>query len=134
MKGLGAVLRASGSKASVAAFLARTSWQPLAVYWKGEKRFKASKTVSTVSGFNVNISDAPGTQLPKQLRRAANILRRDASEFRRLKRLKLHAVIDFAVEVKKGSGPVSWRVPTELLTSFSIHGVDLEISYYGEES
>ena len=126
------MLRASGSKANVACFLSVTSWIPLSVYWKGEKRSQFSKKVSAVNGFNVNISNAEGTHLSKQLSDVAKALRRDATEFRRLKRLKLHAVVDFAVETKKDSGPVSWRVPAKFLASFAKYGVDLELSYYGD--
>jgi hypothetical protein len=104
----------------------------MTVYWKGERRSQFSKRVSAVNGFNVNMSEAEGIHLPAQLKDAAKALRRDAIEFRRLKRLKLHAVVDFAVEVKQDDVPVSWRVPAKLLASFAKYGVDLEISYYGK--
>jgi len=133
MSGLGTVLRASGSKASVETFLARTKWSPLSVFWKGRKRSEHSRSVSKINGFNVNISDADGLDLPKQVTDAVRILRRDAAEFRRLKRLKLHAVLDFAVEVKDRDGPAFFRFPSELLQLLAKYELSLEVSYYGSQ-
>ena len=83
------------------------------------------------NGFNVNISDADGLELPKQVRDAVRMLRRDAVEFRRLKRLKLHGVLDFAVEVKDRDGPAFFRSPSELLRLLAKYELGLEVSYYG---
>lgn len=131
MSGLGAVLRASGSKVNVRRFLAQTSWQPLSVYWKGQRRFKTSRSLSLVNGFNVNVSDAEGLDLPKQIKDATRFLRADEAEFRRLRRLKLHAVMDFAVEVPDESGPAFFRFPAALVQLFAKYDIDLEVSYYG---
>ncbi|WP_116811745.1 DUF4279 domain-containing protein [Steroidobacter cummioxidans] len=133
MSGIGTVLRLSGSKRSVETFLAGTKWTPLSVYWKGRKRFESSRSVSKVSGLNVNISDATGLQLSKQVKDALRILRRDAVELHRLKELKLHAVLDFGVEVKDKDGPAFFRFPSELLQSLAQCGISLEVSYYGSQ-
>jgi hypothetical protein len=77
MSGLGTVLRASGSKASVETFLTRTKWSPLSVFWKGKKRSDHAP-VSKINGFNVNVSDADGLELPKKVKDAVRMLRRDA--------------------------------------------------------
>ena len=133
MSGLGAVLRASGSKANVETFLRRTKWSPLSVFWRGKKRIEHSKSVSKINGFNVNISDAEGLELPKQVKDAVRMLRRDAAEFRSLKRLKLHAVLDFAVELKDRDGPAFFRFPSELLRLLAKYELSLEVSYYGSQ-
>lgn len=133
MSGLGTVLRTSGSKASMEAFLARTQWTPLSVFWKGKKRFANSKSVSKTNGCNVNISDADGLHLSQQVKDALRILRTDAAEFRRLKRLELHAVLDFGVEVTDKNGPAFFRFPSELLQQLAKYGVSLEVSYYGSQ-
>jgi len=133
MNGMGAVLRASGSKVSVEMFLARTKWSPLSVFCKGKKRSEHSRSASKINGFNVNVSDADGLDLPRQVNEAMRMLRRDATEFRRLKRLKLHAVLDFAVEVEDSDGPAFFRFPSELLRLLAQYGLSLEVSYYGSQ-
>lgn len=133
MSGLGTVLRASGSKASVEAFLTRTKWSPLSVFWRGKKRSEHSVSVSKINGFNVNVSDADGLNLQKQVKHAMRLLRRDAAEFRRLKRLRLHAVLDFAVEVKDKDGPAFFRFPSELMQLLAKYNLSLEVSYYGSQ-
>ena len=130
MSGLGAVLRVSGSKAGVREFLLRTKWTPLSVFWKGEKRSQHSRSASKINGFNVSISDAEGLDLSKQVRDVVRILRRDSAEFR-LKRLGLHAVIDFGVESKSRDAPAFFRFPAKLLLLLAGHGLSLEVSYYG---
>jgi hypothetical protein len=131
MSGLGAVLRVSGSKAGVREFLSLTKWTPLAVFWKDEKRSLHSRSAPKINGFNVSISDAEGLNLSKQVRVAVRILRRDAAEFRRLKRLRLRAVIDFGVEAKSRDAPAFFRFPSKLLVLVAGHGLSLEVSYYG---
>lgn len=103
------------------------------MFWRGRKRSEHSRSVSKINGFNVNISDADGLDLPKQVTDAVHILRRDATEFRRLKRLKLHAVLDFAVEVKDSGGPALFRFPSELLQLLAKYELGLEVSYYGSQ-
>lgn len=133
MSGVGAVLRVSGSRSGVEKFLSLTQWRPLSVFWKGQKRSEHSRAVSRINGFNVNISDARGLELSKQVTDAARILRRDAAEFRRLRRLGLHAVLDFGVEIEDKDGPAFFRFPSELVQLVAVHGLDLEVSYYGSE-
>jgi hypothetical protein len=125
----GTVLRVAGRKAAVARFLARTSWNPLTVYWKGQPRFTRSKRLSVVNGFNVSVSSA--SSLNGQLRDAARFLRKNAVELRRLRRLGLSSVLDFGVEVTATGGPAYCRFPSALLTALASYGVELEVSYYG---
>ena len=131
MSGPGAVLRASGSRVAVEVFLDRTTWSPLAVFWKGTKRSEHSRSVSKVNGFNVSVSEADGLDLPQQVEDATRILRSDAAEFRRLRRLKLHAVLDFGVMGRDEGIPAFFRFPSELLELLVKYGVSLEVSYYG---
>ena len=129
MSGFGAVLRVSGSRNMVKGFLAKTKWQPLAVFWKGEKRSAYSKSVSKINGFNVSISEGVG--LTEQVKGVLGALRGDAPEFRRMNRFKLQAVIDFGVEADGKGGPEFFRFPPELLQLLAKHGLSLELSYYG---
>ena len=133
MSRLGAVLRVSGSRVGVQTFLDRTGWNPLSVFWKGQKRSEHSRSVSRINGFNVSISDAGGLELATQVKDAVRILLSDEAEFRRLKRHKLHAVLDFGVEVKDAGGPAFFRFPSELLQLLARYGLSLEVSYYGTQ-
>lgn len=134
MSGLGAVVRVSGSKVGVEKFLSRTKWVPLSIFWKGRKRSEHSTSVSKINGFNVSVSDAPGLELPGQVKDAMRVMRRDAAEFRRLRRLELHAVLDFGVEVRDEAGPAFFRFPSQLLALMTRYGLSLEVSYYGTSS
>jgi hypothetical protein len=130
MPGIGTVLRVSGRKAAVARFLAATSWKPLSVYWKGQPRYKTSKRLAVVNGFNVDVSSATGLDLAGQVRDAHKFLRGNAKEFRRLQRLGLSSVLDFGVEVTDTGGPAYFRFPAVLLRALAAYGVELEVSYY----
>ena len=133
MSGFGAVLRVSGSKKGVEKFLACTSWVPLSVFWKGEKRSEHSRSIPKINGFNANVSNAAGRDLAKQVKDAIRMLRRDGTEFRRLRRLGLHGVLDFGVEVSDKDGPAFFRFPTQLVQLLATYGLDMEVSYYGAE-
>jgi hypothetical protein len=130
----GAVLRVSGSKVGVQRFLARSKWKPTAVYWKGEKRFESSTRVSDVNGFNLSVSDAPGSQLKLQVREVKRFLRRERSELRSLTRLNLHCTIDFGVHAVGDSGVAFYHFDIDLLVALAQAGVELEVSHYGGPS
>jgi hypothetical protein len=127
----GAVLRVSGSKAGVTRYLAESRWRPLAVYWKGKPRFQSSTRVSSINGFNLSVSDAPGSRLDLQIRDAKRFLKRERSELARLKRHKLRSVIDFGLHSKEGSVAAFYRFDAELLGILVRAGVELEVSHYG---
>src|ERR1700733_14648698 len=95
----GAALRISGSKTSLTRFLTATRLKPLSVYWKGQLRYKTSKRPSSVNGCNVSVSSSSGLDLAAQIRDATRFIRRHEAEFRRIRRHRLSAVIDFGVEV-----------------------------------
>lgn len=103
------------------------------MFWKGKKRSEHSRSASKINGFNVNVSDASGLNLSKQVKDAIRTIRRDVTEFRRLRRLKLRAVLDFAVEVEGSDGPAFFRFPSELLQLLAGYGLSLEVSYYGRQ-
>lgn len=48
-----------------------------------------------------------------------------------MRRLGLHGVVDFGVEVKDKNGPAFFRFPSELLVLLARYGLSLEVSYYG---
>src|SRR5580658_3678385 len=107
----GTVLRVQGSKAGVVQFLARTSWSPSVVFWKGTPRVQSSKRLSTTNGFNISVSSSSGLDLPAQVRDVSKFLRRHHAEIRRLRRLRLLLVMDFGVNVRDQRIFASFRFP-----------------------
>jgi len=128
MSELGAVLRCSGSKRAVQIFLASTTWKPLSIYWKGQPRFENSKRVSMVNGFNVGVSDAAAS---RQVIDASAFVRRNLGQLRRLKRLRLHWVIDFSIDLHDEALTGSIKLPRPLLEAVARHGGEIEVSAYG---
>ena len=126
----GAVLRVSGSKIGVTQFLAKSSWKPTAVFWKGEPRFGSSTRVSTINGFNWSVSDADGSRLDLQIRDSKRFLVREKHEIRRLSRLKLHATLDFGVEAPGDVFARFYRFDAGLLSCLAKAKIDLELSHY----
>ena len=126
----GAVLRVSGSKASVARFLKSTSWVPLTIYWKGQPRLPGSRRISLVNGFNLSVSDASGSNLPQQVRDAKRFLSRNVAEIGRLRRLRLTAVLDFGVDAGAKSGVFFCRFDNALISALAVAGFGVEVSYY----
>jgi hypothetical protein len=129
----GTVLRINGRKSAIASFLASTEWKPLTVYWKGTPRLRSSRQLSRLNGFNVEVSSASGLDLKRQTSDARRFLRKHTKEFRRLRRLRLSAVLDFGVSSSCESGPVYYKFPRDLITNLASNDVELEVSYYGEQ-
>jgi hypothetical protein len=126
----GAVLRVSGSKAGVTRFLETSRWKPITVFWKGKPRSEHSTRLSEINGFNCSVSDADGSRLVAQIRDANTFLKRQRSELTRLKRLNLHATLDFSVEANCEDAAKFVRFDATLLAELGKLGIDLEISVY----
>jgi hypothetical protein len=111
----------------VQSFLASTAWKPLSVYWQGQLRYKASTRPSTINGFNVNVSNAGST---RQATDAAAFIKKHLIELRRLKRLRLHWVIDFSIDLHEAAFTRSVHLPLTLLASVARLGGEIEVSAY----
>jgi hypothetical protein len=116
--------------AGVARFLESTPWVPLTVYWKGQPRFPASRKLSSITGFNLLVSDASGSNLPQQVRDAKRFLVRNGKEIGRLRRLRLTAVLDFGVDTDTKSGLFFLRFDQHLISALAVAGLGLEVSCY----
>jgi len=127
----GAVLRVAGGRANVARFLRVTRWKPLTVYWRGQPRFETSKRTSTVNGFNVAVSSAPGIHFAGQLRDATKFFQKHGQEFRRMKRMNLSAVLDFGIDTRDESVATFLRFSSPFVSTLARYGVELELSCYG---
>lgn len=128
----GAVLRASGSKSGVERFLETTPWKPSAVFWKGKFRTPASRRRSEINGFNIVVSKASGLNLPRQVQESLQFLCKHQREFQRLRRLRLHGVLDFGVGKRDRVVVPFYRFPRTLIERLAKYGLELEVSYYNE--
>jgi hypothetical protein len=128
----GAILRVGGSKLGLQRFLARSSFKPRRVYFRGEPVAPGSKVLASQSYFLVEASAASGSDFPKQLRDVQRFVRKNMRDLRALARHRLHAVVDFGVYDTRTAKRVllSWRIPVPLLASLSKAGVEAELSLY----
>jgi hypothetical protein len=92
---------------------------------------EGSTRVSKINGFNLSVSDAPGSRLDKQVRDVKRFLGRHQSELKLLTRLNLHSVIDFGVHTVGDSGVAYYRFDLNLLVALTKVGVGLDVSHYG---
>jgi hypothetical protein len=126
----GVVLRISGSKVAVERFLSQSRWRPAAIFWKGKPRLPSSTHLSVVNGFNLSVSDAPGDRLDLAIANTKRFLKREAVDLRRLKRLKLGAVLDFGVHAKGDAVVSSYAFDSAFLSQLVKAHVALEVSHY----
>src|SRR4051794_25408094 len=84
---MGAVLRAYGMNFDVEAFLAGCSLPVCAVHRRGEPRFPRSQpdgSRNDQSGVHVAVSEAEFDEFPRQVEEAADFLRVELAQIRRL--------------------------------------------------
>jgi hypothetical protein len=126
----GCVLRASGDKFDVDAFLTDSPFRPAVVYRKGQRRRPASRGVQSASGFNVVVSDSDDP-LEKQVDYALKFLRDRRDELLRLVRFGgiEEVVLDFGCP-QGDIAARSARFPSELLVAAGALGIDVQVSFY----
>src|SRR5260370_18525953 len=78
----GCVLRATGAKFDVDAFLSESPFRPATAYRKGQRRRPASRGTQTASGFNVVVTDTDDPP-EKQIEYARTFLRDQQCEILR---------------------------------------------------
>jgi hypothetical protein len=126
----GVVLRISGSKVAVQRFLSQSRWRPTAIFWKGKPRLPGSTHLSVTNGFNLSVSDAPGDRLDLAIAETSRFLKRESTEFSRLHRLKLGAVLDFGVHSGADAFVSSFVFGSEFLTRLVKAHVSLQVSHH----
>ena len=126
----GCVLRATGAKFDVDAFLKDSPFRPATVYRKGQRRRPASRGVQTASGFNVVVSDTDDSP-EKQIEYALSFLRDQHGELLRLVRFGgvEEIVLDFGIPQNE-IATRSARFPADLLVAAGALGVDIHVSFY----
>jgi hypothetical protein len=126
----GCVLRAAGATFDVDAFLKQSTFRPVVVYRKGQRRRPASRGVLSASGFNIVVSDSDDP-METQVEYALTFLRDKRDELLRLIRFGgiEEIMLDFGVpqgDIAARSG----RFPSELLVAAGVLGIDLQVSFY----
>jgi len=128
------VLRVAGSKAAVRSFTARTSLPVCRVFIAGEPLLAGGSKLTRVTGFNVDVSSAPGTDLPEQVRDAIRFFKRHARELRRMRTAfrRGSPELDFTVSVSEPSSTFthSYRLPPALTELASAYGFTVRLSLY----
>ncbi len=80
----GCVLRASGRCFDVDGFLQQSTLQACASFRKGQARVAGGRRISDSDGLNVEVSTADGDHVPLQIQEAAEFLKANREELRRL--------------------------------------------------
>jgi hypothetical protein len=131
---MGCVLRVPGSTIAVKSFTARTSLPVLRVFIKGELRRPGAPERVRASGFNVDVSSAPLTDLARQVRDAQRFMTRHARELRRLKAAFKRAtpVLDFGLSVEDTPETYvrSYELPPTFLKLAGTFGFRVQLSLY----
>jgi hypothetical protein len=128
------VLRIAGSRAAVRSFTARTSLPVCRVFIAGEPLLSGSPKLTRVTGFNVSVSLAPGTDLPAQVRDALRFFKKHAGELRRLRAAfkRGSPELDFGIWVMAPPETYthSYWLPPRLLKLAAECGFTIRLSLY----
>jgi hypothetical protein len=130
----GCVLRVSGSTSKVREFLAKSTLDPLKVYWRGEPGFPKSRGPSKTSGFNIALSSSVGESIEKQAKQATRFLTAHATDMLFIKTLGFkHVVIDFGLyDLSTEDHPwPSYRLPATFVQLVGGYGFEVNLSFYG---
>ena len=132
------VLRVAGSKAAVRSFTARTSLPVCRVFIAGEPLLPGSAKLTRVTGFNVSVSTAPGTDLPAQVRDALRFFKRHVRELRRMRAAfkRGSPELDFSIWVLAPPETLthSYWLPPQLLKLAAEFGFTIRLSLYPTEA
>lgn len=131
----GCVLRAFGRDFQVDEFLAECDWDPCEVWRLGEQQATCRPPDET-SGFNLVISEAPGTDLERQVEDAIGFLVNYRDELERLSETPGvdHILLDFGI-TRRNVPLQSDFLPGRLVRLAGRFGLGIELSQYpGEDA
>ncbi len=124
------VLRVSGETFEVDRFLSKSNWVPLAVFRPGEPKTRLSNESSKQSGFNVSVSDADFSELPKQIADALRFLETNEGELARIREVRgVLITVDFGIEERDVAAQTE-TFPAELLLLLGQLGISLTFTLY----
>ena len=132
------VLRASGEAFDVDAFLSGSPLQPYKVFHRGEPRLPRSHPEGpqhATSGINIQVSEAPWSDLPSQISDAERFLETHREELQRLAESPgvVDLTLDFPINLRiDGASVVAQfdRFPASLTRLAGHLGIALELSIY----
>ena len=130
------VLRVTGMSFDAEAFLRTSALTPYKVFKVGEPRVQSNPhRIHQTSGFRVDVSDAPWTDLPAQVSAACRFLEQHANELRALSDLETveDMRLDFPIELRVDRNGVAIQcdyLPPELLKAAGGLGIGIELSTY----
>ena len=128
------MLRASGDNFDVDAFLSTCALEPVAIFKKGEPRFKASQPDGPKlqsSGLNFEASAADFSELEIQMEDALLFLQEQHAFITGLREFPgVESVcLDFGAEIHP-PGWCSFNIPSKLMLACGSLGVSLKLSVY----
>ena len=126
----GCVLRVFGEEFAVDVFLEQSTFEPCAVWRKGETRFKSSGKREETSGFNVFVG---GDDFEQQVRDASRFVTRNAASLGYLaSRSDVAVALDFGVH-HDVDGDIIWpsyRLKPDFTKVCGDLGIEIAISVY----
>jgi hypothetical protein len=128
---MGCVLRVSGRRFDVDAFLSRSRFKPCAVWRKGGQRPGRKALKHTDSGFNLVVSEADGPRVDIQIQDAVRFLKRNRTALAELRNQPgvEHLILDFGIQQR--SAPAQFdHFPAALVAVAGELGMGLELSRY----
>ena len=133
------ILRITGVKFDVDAFVTKSKVRPYKIFYKGEARIKTKPhgAKSAHSGLAIEVSKAAMDDFKGQIKDAIRFLARNREKLRYISKFKeiQHAVLDFGITRKiDGDVPLigSHLLPNRLLQLAGEAGVSVELSFYAE--
>jgi hypothetical protein len=134
----GCVLRVSGESLDVDALLASISLVPCHIERKGAPRFTGSRKIATFSGFNVVVSEAPGSDVQSQIRDALAFVKANCIDIQRAVQFPgvERAYLDFGIHCRLNNEVAAQYdyYPPDLLRLAGELGLGIEISLYPAET
>jgi CTP:molybdopterin cytidylyltransferase MocA len=126
------ILRVSGRRFDVDAFLQRSTLTPCTVWRKGDPRRAGRKTPAhSDSGFNVAVPGSSDQSLERQARAALRFLKRNHGTLVLLRDQPgvEHRTLDFGMAQRSGVAQFD-HFPAELVSAAGALGMALELSRY----
>ena len=131
----GCVLRVESAIAQVERLVEASRLRPVSIYRKGQPRVPGARSLSRMSGYNVDVSHLAG--IKEQARDAIRFLKRHNADLHRLRRHKSYRgmTLDFGLydRATKDRPWPTYRLPAELIELGGKLRIEIELSFYGVE-
>lgn len=131
----GCVLRASGADFKVEQFLKESALSPSAVFKKGERKYRSSRSRNRWPGCNIVVSEAGGDEIELQFKDAIAFVKKHKAEINKLSdAFGAESIsLDFGVDLRVGYDESFWpqvHIPKEIIRLAGALGIEIVISFY----